>query len=199
MNGKILVVTTVILVAAILITPVLAIGPFKALDVGKNKNLEPLGTGVLNQRGEDYKGAILWMMGASGEHWVKWEWQDAAILAKGIMNNAIIAEYSGLQGGMMPYLVSLGENENKWIYLSGDGATYPGQYTGSFGTHGMLWWFWFAMTWAAKYAEVIKSGGTPQAANAAGIAAGIAAGNQAVTEHPQGIFWKTNEISGSLP
>ena len=53
MNGKILVVTTVILVAAILITPVLAIGPFKALDVGKNKNLEPLGTGVLNQRGED--------------------------------------------------------------------------------------------------------------------------------------------------
>jgi hypothetical protein len=193
MDKKILIATIVIIATTILITPVMAIGPFNALDVGKNKNLLPLGPGVLNQRGGEYKGAILWMMGAEGEVWVRWEWQDAALLAKGLKNNAITAEGPPSYG----YFATLAEeNENKWIYLSGDGATYSGQFTGpDLNSHGMLWWLWFAATWAAKYAEVIQNGGTPAAANAAGIAAG----NQAVIEHPQGIFWKTNEISGSLP
>jgi hypothetical protein len=199
MKSKVLGIVVVLMAVAMLATPVMAIGPFNALDVGNSKNLEPIGAAVLNQRGENYKGAILWMMGTSGEHWVRWEWQDAATLAKGLKNNAVTA----MGPPSMGYFTALSEeNENKWIYLSGDGATYPAQYVnGPDGgkSHGMLWWFWFAVTWASKYAEVIKNGGTQQAAVLAANSAGIAAGNQAVIEHPQGIFWKTNEISGSLP
>ena len=179
-----------------LATPVMAIGPFNALDVGKNKNLEPKGPAVINHRGGEGSGVLFWMLGTSGDHWVKWEFQDTASQAKGIMNNAIIAEGPP----SFSYFMTLAqENENKWIYLSGDGD-YPSQFAGPDGnSHGMLWWFTFAITWATKYAEVIKSGGTPQAANAAGIAAGIAAGNADVAEHSAGVFWKTNEIKGSLP
>jgi hypothetical protein len=220
MDRKILIVTIVILAAAILVTPVMAIGPFNALDVGNNKNLGSSGAGVMNHRGGEGGGLIYWMMGVSGEHWVKWEFQDAASQAKGIMKNAIIAEYSGPQNGMMPYFVSLGENENKWIYLSGDGD-YPSQYNGGIlGTHGMLWWFMFGVTFVAtypvvfaeKYAEVYAATpGTPEEKDAAATAAatpfamaaarnaGIAAGNADVAEHSAGVFWKTNEIKGSLP
>jgi hypothetical protein len=202
---KILVAFVALMAVAMVATPVLAIGPFKALDVGNNKNLEPLWTGVTNHRAEDGKGMILWIMGASGTHWVRWEFQNAASQAKGLTNNAIIAGYSGAQNGLMPYFMSLATgNINKWIYLSGDGEGYPAQYAPTpdpfgIGTHGMLWWFMFGMAWSAKYAEVINSGGTPAAAMAAANAAGIAAGNLAVAEHPQGLFWKINEIKGSLP
>jgi hypothetical protein len=203
-HRKILVVTIVILAAAILTTPVMAIGPFKALDVGNNNNLGSSGPGVMNHRGGEGGGLIYWMMGTSGEHWVKWEFQDAASQAKGIMNNAIIAGYSGAQNGLMPYFMSLGENENKWIYLSGDGD-YPGQYTSFLlGTHGMLWWFMFGITYVATYPVVYAATiGTPQekaaAANLAATNAGVAAANADIAEHTAGCFWKTNEIKGSLP
>jgi len=219
-NKKILIALVIVIITtSILTTPVMAIGPSNALDVGNNKNLEPSGQGVMNHRGGEGSGLIIWMIGQSGMHWVKWEFQDAASQAKGMMNNAIIAEYSGPQSGLMPYFTSLGENENKWIYFSGDGETYPGQYTGPFGTHGMLWWFMFGITYlktyaavyAQKYAEVYAATvGTPEEkaaaaaatatpfAMAAAVEAGIAAGNADVTEHPQGVFWKTNEIKGSL-
>jgi hypothetical protein len=191
-NRKVLGIAVVLLAVAMLTTPVMAIGPFNALDVGNNKNLASSGPGIMNHRGGEGGGLIYWMMGASGENWVKWEFQDIASQAKGLMNNAIIAEYSGPQNGLMPYFVSLGENENKWIYLSGDGAAYPGQYTSiTLGTHGMLWWFMFGITFVTVLSE---TGNAPAA-----LAAGIAAGNADVAEHPQGVFWKTNEISGSLP
>jgi len=178
----------------------MAIGPFKALDIGKNKNLDLAGPAVVNHRGGEGRGVLFWMIGTSGEHWVKWQFQDAASQAKGLMNNAIIAEYSGPQSGLMPYFMTLGENENKWIYLSGDGVTYPGQYDGgSLGTHGMLWWFMFGITFVRKYAEVYAQTGNIAAAMAAARVAGIAAGDDHVAEHPQGTFWMTNEISGSLP
>jgi hypothetical protein len=191
-NRKILVVPIVLMAAAFLIAPTMAIGPFKALDVGKNKNLEARGPAVVNHRGGEGGGVIFWLMGSSGEHWVRWEFQDAASQAKGLMNNAVIAEYSGpvlplpaRVAALVAYINSLAdEYENKWIYLSGDGATYPGQYIG----HGMLWWFMYSITFVA----------TPGTVSERDAAATVVA-DEHVEEHPEGSFWKTNEIKGSLP
>ena len=187
MNKKVLGIAVILMAVAMLATPVMAIGPFNALDVGNNKNLEPLWTGVTNHRAEDGKGMILWIMGTSGTHWVRWEFQNAASQAKGLINNAIIAEGPPSSSYFMTLATG---NINKWIYLSGDGEDYPAQYynTPDDNYHGMLWWFMFGMVFAATPGNMAQK-----------TAAGIAAGNLAVAEHPQGLFWKINEISGSLP
>ncbi len=162
--------------AAILATPVLAIGPFQAYEVGNNKNLRPLGSALGNFRGGEGKGSIYWMWMATDQHWVRWEYQDA-LQAKGLINVAIIAQYSGSPSGMSAYFVTLSsdENDNKWIYLSGDGGANPSQYMG----HGMLYWFAFG---------IARLGGANSTA-AAGIASGI------VSRYPAGEFWRHNTIS----
>jgi len=194
MHKRILVALMAILAAAFLISPAMAIGPFKALDVGKNKNLEARGPAVVNHRGGEGGGIIFWLLGSSGEHWVRWEFQDAASQAKGLMNNAVIMAYSGpvlplpaRVAALLAYINSLAEEyENRWIYLSGDGATYPGQYIG----HGMLYWFMYSITFIAQ-----PAGTSPADRDSAATVVA----EEHVEEHPQGSFWKTNEISGSLP
>ncbi len=102
-------------------------------------------------------------------------WQDAA-QTNGLMNNAIIAQYSGLPSGLTAYFQTLNseENDNKWIYLSSDGGTNPNQYNG----HGMLYWFAFGIT--------LLSGGTRAEAAAAGASV--------VAMYPNGEFWKHDDI-----
>ncbi len=174
MNRKILVVFVALMAVAFLATPVFAIGPLQPLELGKNKNLIPTvgGIGVQNFRG-NADGSIFAFW--TGQVWVRWVFQDAS-QAKGLMNNAVIAEYSGPPTGMSAYFTYLDSEEldNKWIYLSSDGGANPGQYWG----HGMLYWFIFGLTRLAGFTFD----------EASAYAAGI------VAAHPEGEFWKHNDI-----
>ncbi len=102
-------------------------------------------------------------------------WQDAA-QTNGLMNNAIIAQYSGLPSGLTAYFQTLNseENDNKWIYLSGDGGTNPSQYNG----HGMLYWW--------SYGIVLLFGGTKAQATAFAT--------RSAAMYPDGSFWMHHDI-----
>ncbi len=158
-----------------LATPVLAIGPWEAFQVGNNKNLTMFGEALGNTRG-NAGGSIYWFWVEADQHWVRWQFQDPR-QAKGLMNKAIVApQYSGLPSGLPAYFSALDSNQldNNWIYLSGDGATYPSQYRG----HGMLYWFVFGITLL----------GGASAADA------TAAANYIVSQYPAGELWKHNDI-----
>ncbi len=174
MNRKVLFVFVALTALAMLATPVIAIGPLQALEVGNNKNLSSIvgTTGVENLRGSaDGSIFAFW----TGQVWVRWVFQDAS-QAKGLMNNAVIAQYSGAPSGMAAYFETLDSEEldNKWIYLSGDGGANPGQFMG----HGMLYWFIFGITRLAGLTV----------AQAQAYAASV------VASHPEGEFWKHNDI-----
>ena len=125
MNKKLLGALFSIITLAILVAPVMAMGPLKALEVGKNPNLDgfvPFGFVMLDDVG--VANNIFWA-NARGEI------MKGNDISKGggKMNNAIIADYAtveDMQANPATY-------ENKWIYLSGTGGA-------QYGGHGMAYW-----------------------------------------------------------
>jgi len=182
----VLVIAAALMAMAMLATPVMAIGPFNALQVGKIENLRGSGPSVINGRGGS-GGDIYWSVAGSGDHWVRWEFQEPP-QAKGLMNNAIIAEYPGPTPeypNMFAYFayLSLEEFDNKWIYLAKEGEDV-GQWTSPlFGTHGMLYWYIWGMAYMGT------SGTSAEKAAAATLAA-----TNFVGDHQDGMFWKHNDI-----
>lgn len=132
-----------LLTAAMLATPVLAIGPFQGAEANENENLRLLGNSVLNLRGDGKPmGFNSWIIGATG-NWVEWRFRDAQY-ANGLKNTAVIAHIQNIN----PTFMGGEENQNTWIYLSGDGAGKPDQFQypvgnalNALGSHGTLWWF----------------------------------------------------------
>jgi len=173
------------------VPPVLAIGPWQAVEVDKNPNLSLWGEGVANDKGLA-GGSNVWA--DTGEHFVRWKFLDP-LDAKGIMNNAIVAT-SVDQIKQIIYGTGF---DNKWIYLSGDDKPdYPNPNQYQFpdtpathalflkGSHGMLWWlFFFSFGGAGK-------DGLPPNPSAGAIASGIA------TAFPSGVYWTINDIQQDI-
>jgi hypothetical protein len=134
MNGKVSGLSVLLIALALLVSPVLAIGPNNAAEVGNNKNLTGLSGSVMNDNPSG--NTILW--GAQGRILLSM----IASKGEGRMNNAIIANI-----GTLAVMFSSPDYANKWIYLSGDGGTNIEQFaftTGPYaplGSHGMLFWF----------------------------------------------------------
>jgi len=179
-----LVLAVALMVVAMLATPVMAIGPYNAYEVGNNPNLKYLNGGTVNAKG-NAGGSNVWAWSTTNEFWVRWKWLQPTD-AKGILNKAVMAtSMEDLE------LVVTADYENKWIYLSGDDKpSYPNpyqfrfpkptnasdpdyptnMYLWSLGSHGMLWWLFF---FAFK---------SPTAANSA------------ATSFPYGALWMHNNI-----
>ena len=146
MKKAILMAAVALMAAAILVTPVLAAGPTKAAEVGNNPNLG------LNPEGEPY------MDNPSGS---RRAWDSNSIVfwlyasnAKGIMNNALVADISTLR--------ALGtdseELNNVWIYLSGEhyGNTFNNPIDNpDVGSHGMFYWMLRGLGFPHAYALAV--------------------------------------------
>jgi len=148
---SVLVLAVALLAVAMLATPVMAIGPYNAYEVGNNPNLKYLNGGTVNAKG-NAGGSNVWAWSTTNEYWVRWKWLDPSD-AKGIMNSAIM-----VTNIMQLTQVTTSDYGNKWIYLSGDGGSnlyqfqfpasgsnpqIPYAYYNSLGKHGMLWWLFF--------------------------------------------------------
>lgn len=127
MNKKFLGFSFFLISAFLLITPVMAIGPFQALEVGNNENLDGV-TGLLVFNDNPSGNTILWSS------------QGTIMLSmiaskdQGRMNNAIIANI-----GTLMVMKNNPDYRNKWIYLSGESG--PNLYM----SHGMLYWFTYGV------------------------------------------------------
>lgn len=135
MNRKIMGIISALTIMTMLATPVMAIGPDNAAEVGKNKNLNGFGgLGVINDNPSG--NTILW--GAQGRILLSM----IASRGEGRINNAIIANMATLSA-----MSNNPDYVNKWIYLSGDGGTNIEQFAftagpyAALGSHGMLFWF----------------------------------------------------------
>jgi hypothetical protein len=166
--------------------PVMAIGPFGAMqNDNPNFSIDPIGA-VHNACGKSGV-SIIWTPMPIGGPYTFWSEQRFKIASSGggQVNNALIADpstFSQWAADMQAY--PLGDptvNENKWIFLSPDGSDYP-QYpfgpSGSYGTHGMLWFYIFVS---------MITGGVSGPAAAAGATA-------AVADYPNGWLWQYNLI-----
>ncbi|KON31775.1 hypothetical protein AC477_03850 [miscellaneous Crenarchaeota group-1 archaeon SG8-32-1] len=125
MNKKLLGALFSIITLAILVAPVMAMGPLKALEVGKNPNLDgfvPFGFVMLDDVG--VANNVFWFNGR-GEIGLG----NDVSKGGGKMNNAIIADYAIV----LDMQANPEEYENKWIYLSGTGGE-------QYGGHGMAYW-----------------------------------------------------------
>lgn len=138
---------TVVMLSSSIIGAVMAIGPLKALEVGKNPNVDgsaPMGFVMLDDVGPNN---FFWLNGPGviifGADAVKGE---------GRMNNAIIADHDTVvEMQTNPALY-----ENKWIYLSG---TNEPQWDAPFddpdkGSHGMAYWLFLTMFGPVLSAEL---------------------------------------------
>jgi hypothetical protein len=147
MKKWIILVSTLCLLVVFSASPVMAIGPWGALENGNNPNLAVRGGGGLSNFRGGASGSQVWAVSTSDGRSVEWKFRDPSD-AKGLMNNAYIAHLPlstlGQFGGADDTIY-----ENKWIYLSGDGGTNADQYAfptlpgSALGSHGLLWWFFF--------------------------------------------------------
>jgi hypothetical protein len=181
MNKKILILTITLLALTMMATPVMAMGPMKALEVGNNPNLKPpeTGYGVINDRG-NAGGGVIMVLEPRGV-WIKWNWFSASA-GKGKFKNAIEAGppdvpiFVILEADTEAFLN--GEEtqlENKWIFMSPDGSGK--QIPSPIGTHGLVFWMYWGLF-----------GGIDAMPDSAILAAEHAA------EFPDGVFWKYNFI-----
>jgi hypothetical protein len=139
-NRKVLGIAVSLMAVAMLATPmvgtVMAIGPLKALEVGKNPKvfgLVAFGFVMLDDVGPNN---IFWF----NIQGTIMQGNDAS-KGEGKMNNAIIADYNTV----LDMAANPEEYENKWIFLSGTGGS---QYNG----HGMFYWVFLPITGSATAA-----------------------------------------------
>ena len=128
---KILIAFVFVMTVVILSTPVMAIGPWQAIEANDNHFLRLMGGAVVNVRGYGPMGFNAWFVDPAGNRG-EWRFREARG-AEGLMNNALVCQISDVNPGFL-----MGEeNQNKWIYLSGDAAGQPNQFNG----HGTLYYF----------------------------------------------------------
>jgi hypothetical protein len=183
-NKKVLGIAVFLMAVAMLATPVMAMGPTKALEVGNNPNLKPThtGYGAVNDCGNSGNGIITVL--ESGV-WIKWNWFSASA-GKGKFKNAINAGpappepsvpiFDIMEADIEAFLN--GEEtqlENKWIFMSPDGSGK--QISSPIGTHGLVFWMFWGL-----------AGGIGAMPDSAIFAAEEAA------KSPDGVFWKYNFI-----
>ncbi len=163
--------------------PVMAIGPFGALqNDNPNFRIDPIGA-VHNECGKSDV-SIIWTPMPIGGPYTFWSEQRFKIASGGggQVNNALIADpstFSRWAADMQAY--PLGDptvNENKWILLTPDGDDYPQYNVGTYGQHGMLWYYFYVS---------MRAGGIPKDEAAAGATA-------AVANYPNGWLWQYNLI-----
>jgi hypothetical protein len=175
-----------LLAVVMLATPVMAKGPIKALEVGKNPNLETTITGyngVINIRGKA-GGSLITVL--EDDIWVQWNWFSASA-GKGKMNNAIeagppdvmifdimAADTEAFKNGEETLL------ENKWIFMSPEGSGKQGP-PGSPNPHGMVYWMYFGLA---------MEGG-------ASVPEAFAFAEEHAAMFPDGVFWKYNFIKAN--
>jgi hypothetical protein len=184
MNKKILMLTIMLLAVTMMVTPVMAVGPTKALEVGKNPNLKPThtGYGAVNDCGNSGNGLITVL--ESGV-WIKWNWFSASA-GQGKFKNAINAGPAPPEPTVPIFVIMEADTqaflngeetqlENKWIFMSPDGSGK--QISAPFGTHGLVFWMFWGIF-----------GGADAMPDSAIFAAEEAA------KYPDGVFWKYNFI-----
>jgi len=135
---KVLVVFVAFMALAMLATPVLAIGPWQAVEANDNENFFVLFGGVGNRRG-GANGTNVWA--ATEDFSVAWKWRDP-MDAKGLMNTALVPTTVA-----EVILYASEDYDNKWIFLSGKPAT----------GHGMLYYFWYGFTKSSAVASAIEN------------------------------------------
>lgn len=146
-------VSLIVLIMALLMTfaavaPVLAIGPWEAVEVGNNPNLLTILGALKNDRGKAV-GVVEWFE-ASGV-WMKMSFFDT-VSGQGKANNAITATISTVMQFYIDFHAYMDGkptvNENKWIILSPEGSGNQYQFPDTpqthnlylLGSHGMIWW-----------------------------------------------------------
>ncbi len=127
--GKVSAVFAALMIVGMLASPVLAFGPGQAASVGNNKNLKILEEEdlVINYRG-NAAGFNSWAEGETERDWMQFQFRDTRS-AKGLMNNALVCH---LQDVNPKFLMV--DNENQWIYLSGDAPGQPNRTPSGRGT-----------------------------------------------------------------
>ncbi len=123
---------------AMFATPVMAIGPWQAVEVNDNDNFFVLFGGVGNRRGAA-EGTNVWA--ATEDFSVEWKWRYPSE-EKGQMNNALVP---ATVTELILYISE--EYDNKWIFLSGKPAS----------GHGMLYYFWLGFTNSTIIASTMEN------------------------------------------
>lgn len=169
----VVVLASVLLIMIAANAPVMAIGPFGAL---QNENpkfaVDPFGA-LQMSRGEA-GGYITWAFQTEGEndYWMIWQWYDANN-GKGKAENALsftlpmLAQFAADEeayGNGEP----VSDNMNVWIFVDPNVKMY---HSGTNIMHGMVWWFYYFL-----------SGGKVEVAN------------RLEAQYPNGAFWKYNFI-----
>ena len=170
-----------LLAVAMLTTPVMAMGPTKALEVGNNPNLKPTltGNGAVINCGNSGN-TVITVLDPRGV-WIKWNWFSASA-GKGKFKNAVNAGPAPPEPGVPIFDIMEADTqaflngeetqlENKWIFMSPEGSGK--QFMG----HGMAYWMYWGL-----------AGGMDAMPDSAIFAAEEAA------KSPDGIFWKYNFI-----
>jgi hypothetical protein len=168
MKKAVLLIPVVLIAVAMLATPVLAIGPFQALNKNEKFTIDPFG-GLVSWRKDD-RGYITWSPESEGDYWMEWRFL-AASSGEGKKKDALVftlatlAQFAADEEAYADGLPTV--NENKWIFVDPDvKLTHP-----VYGEHGMVWWMYYVI-----------SGGNKSVAD--------------LTEarYPDGAFWQYNFI-----
>ncbi len=144
---KILIVLVVVMAAAMLSTPVMAIGPWQATEANDNHFLRLMGGAVVNVRGYGPMGFNAWYIDNAG-NWREWRFREVRG-NEGLMNTALVCHLNDVNPGFLGGV----DNQNRWIYLSGDAVGQPNQING----HGTLYYFLlplFGQAFASQMAGV---------------------------------------------
>ncbi len=144
MNRKAILIVLAIMVLAVLVTPVSAIGPWQASEASDNDNFFVLYGGIGSLRGEA-SGSNVWAQAQNKDTGVvfsvQWKWRNPAD-AEGIMNNALVPT---TLTELATYVSR--DYQNKWVFLSGKPAT----------GHGTLYYFWYYFTQSSAIATAMEN------------------------------------------
>ncbi len=153
MKKAFLVIAMGLVIVGMLATPVMAFGPFQANDVGNNKNLLAMSEedAIINYRGAA-SGFNTWVIGEAAGDWLQWRFRDTRD-APGLMNNALVCHLTDVNPRFL-----MVDNENQWIYLSGDALGQPNRTPSGHGTLYLYMAALFGPTYASEVAEVFPYG-----------------------------------------
>lgn len=181
-KGAVLILVSTLLMISATVVPVMAIGPFGALD-NDNSNFRIDAIGAVHNDCGKSEVTIIWTPMPLGEPQSFWSEQRFvnASSGGGRVNNALAADlstFSQWADDMEAYANDEPTvNENKWIFLSPDGSGYQYDF-GPYGTHGMLWFYFYISL------------------RTAGLSGPVAAARAttAIANYPEGRFWQYNLI-----
>ena len=132
MNKKILVLIMTLMAVTVLTTPVMAIGPEKAVEVGNNPNTDTFQS--------------TWAIETPSHVRISWDPNGEIILWRnanpnqGIMDNVALVINSAMK--MTYFKQYSAEFEGQWVYWSGEyaGGTWSSPLVPGEGSHGAIYW-----------------------------------------------------------